>query len=215
MRIVEFPPEPVDPERVLVNLGYRDSSPSAEISDLIDRSLEEALEFGETKGAYALAPITERDTGGLSTGSGSIRSARFSAISNDARDIAYGLVTAGQILDEKADGSTNLMEACIWDAVGTVITERAVDRLLDFIGAETGTNLSMPFSPGYCDWELSGQAVIFDAVDPSKLGIDYLPDTFVMSPRKSVSFVACTGSGPMERNPCKYCNMKQCFMRRR
>lgn len=73
----------------------------------------------------------------------------------------------------------------------------------------------MPFSPGYCDWELSGQRVVFNALNSSVLGITYFKDSFMMTPQKSVSFVACMGTVELEKNPCKYCNMKKCFMRRK
>ena len=118
-------------------------------------------------------------------------------------------------MDEKVNQSANMIEACIWDAVGTVISEQAVAHLLAVVTSETGEDLSMPFSPGYCDWELAGQRVVFNALNPSALGISYFKDSFMMTPQKSVSFVACMGNGDLEKNPCRYCNMKKCFMRRK
>jgi len=215
MKQMEISAEPIEPQMVLRNLGYGNSSPSPEVSDLIDNSLGTASGIGGIKGAYTVQPITGRSDKGLETGFGWIDSPRFAAISKDASELVFGLVTAGQAVDEKVNQSVNMIEACIWDALGTVISEQAVEHLLTVITSETGEELSMPFSPGYCDWELSGQRVVFNALDPSVLGIAYFKDSFMMTPQKSVSFVACMGKGDLEKNPCRYCNMKKCFMRRK
>lgn len=215
MKQMDIPAEPIDPRLVLLNLGYGKSSPSPEVSDLIDSSLGKAIGISGIKGAYTVKPITGRSDKGLETGFGWIDSPRFAAISKDASELVFGLATAGQIVDEKVNQSANMIEACIWDAVGTVISEHAVDHLLAAIMSETGEELSMPFSPGYCDWEMSGQSVVFNALDPSVIGISYFKDSFMMAPQKSVSFVACMGKGDLEKNPCRYCTMKKCFMRRK
>ena len=215
MKQIDIVPETIALETVLRNLGYGTSAPSGEVRELIDGALCQAHGIRGIKGAYTVKPITGRSATGLETDCGRIESARLADISKDASQLVFGLVTAGVLVDEKVEQSAGMMEACVWDALGTVISEQAVDRLLTDISSETGEALSMPFSPGYCDWELSGQAVIFNALDPAVLGISYFKDSFMMIPQKSVSFVACMGKGEMEKNPCKYCNMKKCFMRRK
>lgn len=138
MKQIEIPPETIEPQVVLRNLGYGNSSPSAEVSDLINCSLQKVRGIHGIKGAYVVQPITGRSDRGLETGFGWIDSPCFAAISKDASELVFGLVTAGQAVDEKVNQSANMIEACIWDALGTVISEQAVERLLAVITSETG-----------------------------------------------------------------------------
>jgi hypothetical protein len=44
----------------------------------------------------------------------------------------------------------------------------------------------LPYSPGYCGWNVAGQRSLFAALEPGEIGIS-LNDSFLMQPLKSVS----------------------------
>jgi hypothetical protein len=46
----------------------------------------------------------------------------------------------------------------------------------------------LPYSPGYCGWNITGQRALFKALDPGEIGMT-LNDSCLMSPIKSVSGV--------------------------
>ena len=66
---------------------------------------------------------------------------------------------------------------------------RSYLRLTGSLGSPAAT---MPFSPGYCGWHVSGQRALFDVLRPEEIGIT-LSDSFLMRPLKSISGVIVAG----------------------
>jgi hypothetical protein len=92
------------------------------------------------------------------------------------------------------------------------IASAATDRLAELLcmrradagalpGAARGGTL--PYSPGYCGWHVSGQRALFAYLQPSAIGITLLP-SFLMEPLKSVSGVLVTGPAAIHRFPPDY-----------
>jgi hypothetical protein len=183
--------------------------------DMVRDYSRDALQLGGIQGAFVLLPLKEVDEEGVATEKGKILSRKLAGIARHAERIAFGLVSAGKGFDEQLEASDGLLSACVRDAVGTVLVEDGVDLLLKKIVAETGLKASLPFSPGYCDWDLTGQQIIFSAFPPNPIGINLIEGSLMMEPQKSVSFVACLGVRMKTTdNPCQHCTLKNCFMRR-
>jgi len=72
---------------------------------------------------------------------------------------------------------------------------------------------SMRISPGYCDWLLRGQTVVFNALNARSLGIELLP-SFAMMPKKSVSSVAIAARRVFIQAICAFCGKTDCSWRR-
>lgn len=68
------------------------------------------------------------------------------------------------------------------------------------------------FSPGYCDWGLEEQALIFKVLDASSIGVSLSPH-FVMSPAKSVSAIAAVADEVPFPAPRAFCR-RDCPHRR-
>ena len=86
---------------------------------------------------------------------------------------------------------TSGADALIVQAAGTALIERYMDAVEDEIRAELapGESLRMRFSPGYGDFPLEAQRMIFTELDaPRRVGVS-LTDTLLMAPSKSVSAV--------------------------
>jgi hypothetical protein len=205
-----------DERNVLRCLGYNSNSqpPHDEVAERMREYAREAGWTGGIRGAYVSFPMKDVDKQGIYTEKGKILSGKLARIASNAEKIAFGLVTAGEPFDEWIEAGDSLLDACIRDAIGTVLIENGVDLLLAEIGADAGLKTSLPFSPGYCDWGLEGQKLIFSYFPPAPIGIKLHRDSLAMTPQKSISFVTCLGSEMKIGNPCHHCSLKACFMRR-
>ena len=79
-----------------------------------------------------------------------------------------------------------------------------------------GFVISRRFSPGYCDWDVSQQKMIFEAVNADSIGV-HLTDECLMIPKKSISGIIGIGhseGGLEDYNPCTTCDKRDCLERR-
>jgi cobalamin-dependent methionine synthase I len=122
--------------------------------------------------------------------------------------------TVGQLADDNL-----IVEAYVLDAIGSSVAESLADLLQDKIRDEAhshGLCISRRFSPGYCDWDISQQEMVFPALNGDSSGV-FLSDEFMMTPQKSISGIIGIGlcdSGMDSFNPCKTCNKRNCPGRR-
>jgi len=136
--------------------------------------------------------------------------------------VAVFLVTIGKYLEETAfqlarDGL--ILQATVLDAIGSDAVEKmadfAQDRINEVAKAQ-GLVTSRRFSPGYCDWNIGQQRMLFYALTGNTVGIR-LTGECLMIPQKSISGII--GIGPSidkveNYNPCKTCNKQDCPERR-
>jgi hypothetical protein len=131
--------------------------------------------------------------------------------------IALFVATAGaeitrrcRELNEAGDALTGY----VLDTLGSVVAEKAVEKLADIIEKEVsaqGWHLSVSFSPGYCDWNVAEQQLLFSFFPRNFCGISISPSC-LMNPVKSVSGII--GIGPSlsrEFNKCKKCGDPNCI----
>ena len=111
-----------------------------------------------------------------------------------ARKVALCLCTIGSQLEEE---TTRLMEqnelvrALILDAFGSEAVEEVAiqsDRFLAKKAREMDLWPSKRFSPGYGIWDIKEQRFIFSALPAHEIGVRLNPESFMMIPRKSISF---------------------------
>jgi len=122
--------------------------------------------------------------------------------------------TVGQIAD---DGF--ILRARVLDAIGSDAIEKVADTIQDrtrWLAAAEGLTVSRRFSPGYCDWPINQQRILFNAMNDDTAGIN-LTEECVMVPHKSISGII--GMGTPENNiehynPCETCHKQGCDGRR-
>lgn len=203
----------INKRRVLKSLGYNPKNPPKDqLLEKVD-ALSEKLPL-DLMAAYAKRPITERENNAVIAGTISIHSPTFCTLAKEADSVCFCLVTANSEIEEQLYSCEDTVDALIIDALGSVIVEQGVEKLLKVLAREEGQHISLPFSPGYCDFPLSEQDKIFSILDDKPLGVSYHPDSFMMSPTKTVSFVVAGGSIPLGTNPCTICQLAECQMRR-
>lgn len=133
---------------------------------------------------------------------------------------ALFLCTAGEdftrmtnALNEQGD----IMEAYILDAIGSLTVEKAIDKIQESLRNSVLSEhlkISNRYSPGYCNWPLSDQKLLFDLIGENTTGIQ-LSDSSLMTPRKSVSGIFGIGKNLKHHEyGCQVCSNSTCIYRK-
>lgn len=142
-----------------------------------------------------------------------------------AERIAVFIATVGREVDAEIDrmmAERKLADAYVADALASAAVESLVDRFHKEMAEKCGRlehYVGLRFSPGYCDWPVTDQQKLFGLLDHRSVGVE-LGDTFLMTPRKSLSGVfgifsnIKNSAGNDVHNPCRRCGKKDCIARR-
>jgi hypothetical protein len=138
----------------------------------------------------------------------------------EASSVALFLCTAGSIFStqyREYSKDCDYLEAFITDSIGSLTVENAMDNIqreLQASAKEAGQGISNRYSPGYCNWPLTGQQELFRLIGENSTGIT-LSDSCLMYPTKSVSGIIGIGTRMKRREyGCAICNNKNCIYRR-
>ena len=126
-------------------------------------------------------------------------------------------------LGEKVDiiseelSKNNLFNQFVMDAFGSIMVEKAMDKLEAGIVTQFKKNNfegCRRFSPGYCDWNLrSGQEALCRFLDAGRINVRCFA-TGTMVPVKSVSAVMVGARHASWKSPCRFCKEINCPYRR-
>lgn len=177
----------------------------------------------EAVGGYALGRVDRLDLAqgvitveGVDFGVG----AQVCGYLKEAEEAALFLCTAGALFSDEAhalNAAGDFMEAYIIDAIGSMSVERAMDRIHRDLGEEQaarGLKITNRYSPGYCNWPLRDQRLLFDFVGENPTGI-VLSESCLMHPIKSVSGIIGIGQKARRRAyGCVICQNKTCIYRK-
>ena len=152
------------------------------------------------------------------------KSSKLSKTLKNCKEIVCYIATLGgdvegeikRLMDEK-----HLAEAYILDAMASVAADNIVEMFhqhMKDIYKNQSKQVTLCFSPGYCDWPITDQKKLFSMIDSNELDIE-LTDSCFMQPRKSISGIfgiTPPDSNPREQsyNPCLECNRHNCSARR-
>jgi hypothetical protein len=151
------------------------------------------------------------------------KSSKLSKTLSDCNEIVCYVATLGsavegeinRLLDEK-----HLAEAYILDAMASLAADNMVamfHRRMESEYKSRDKQVTLCFSPGYCDWPITDQKKLFSIFDSNVLEVE-LTDSCFMQPRKSISGVfgiTSYDSNPKEQyNPCSECSRHSCSARR-
>lgn len=145
---------------------------------------------------------------------------RIASYMKEASALAVFVCTAGSLFTDLANEylkQGDLPEAFIADAIGSVTVENAMDRIQQALETEMNLQemkISNRYSPGYCEWHVSGQQALFSLIDDNHTGVT-LTASCLMQPIKSVSGIIGIGVD-MQRRPygCSICHSSTCVYRR-
>jgi len=138
------------------------------------------------------------------------------------RKVAIFTLTIGPQLEEVVAHLAEeglVLKASVLDAIGSNAAEKVAQMVTDSISADVRDQklcISRRFSPGYCDWDVSEQTVIFNAMSGQSVGVS-LTESHLMLPRKSISGIIGIGDEQSQidkYNPCRTCLTLDCQGRR-
>ena len=100
-------------------------------------------------------------------------------------------------------GKGEMLEATVLDAIGSEAVAQTLYRLRDDVKGIAQANrcqATVQYAPGYCDWDVSQQKVLFQAIDSTSVGVR-LTESCLMIPSKSVSGVIGIGKFDTAKPP--------------
>lgn len=216
-RSFQITPEELPEKEVWFAMGYRDAVPEQRVRDLVlelrDKLVPEATlrYMYQIVEAEKLSPRQVRMGGKLFTPEG--------IICSYLKGMTHALLfigTAGWEFDrakEALKSDDDIVADFIADSIGTVLAEMTVARIeKEYDDVRT---LSMPYSPGYCNWDIREQHILFSLFPERPCGV-ILSETSLMAPEKSVSGFFALGKD-LQRQPyhCQICKNTRCYKRRK
>ena len=212
----------IDRQRVLLSIGYRTNrKPSVRVGSVVDEHIQTAHQLMEPAYSYIIKDIEAvRRSCVFLDGSIVFESEVMARLMEQCKMVTVFLVTIGSRLEKMVlrlgeDGL--VLESAVLDAIGSVATEMVAEFVhgrVEEVAHAQELCVSRRFSPGYCDWAIRQQKMIFRAMNGNSMGIR-LTKECLMLPRKSISGIIGIGPPQMKNyNPCKTCNKPDCLGRR-
>jgi len=216
----------IDKGKVYRSLGYGNGhGPSSSISSLIDEEIEEAYDFIEPFYFYQLMDIkrVRRPRVTLENGiTTTITSEVLSWVLYPCQQAVIFVSSIGHGLEERVSQlmkEGEILKPTILDAVGSEAAERTACHFQEMVrelATSNGAEITQRYSPGYCDWDITQQRVLFEIMDSAPMGVS-LNKECLMMPRKSISGIIGLGWGEKHRlrlSPCRFCTKQDCKNRR-
>ena len=214
----------IDKQQVLSTIGYCDDyQPSARIASLVDDYIENYYDLLSPSHSYVIKNIISVKGDQIILEDSIILESKVLArLLEHCERAAIFVLTIGNHLEEMVAYLAEnglVLQAAVLDAIGSGAAERLavfVEGRIRRIAISQGLSISRRFSPGYCDWEVSQQKMVFRALNGDSAGIR-LTEGGLMLPQKSISGLIGIGSANSEienYNPCKTCKEKDCPGRR-
>ena len=138
---------------------------------------------------------------------------RSTSLAFFAATIGAGPETESRRLMAEGD----MMGGFIYDTIASAYAEATAEWVEEAIGAVADVEnekITNRYSPGYCDWRVAEQHLLFSLLPPGFCGITLTPSA-LMLPIKSVSGVI--GIGPHvhhEQYQCSVCDMHDCIRKK-
>ena len=209
-------PEEVSEKEIWFAMGYKDSAPDEKVREMALAVRDELVPKATLRYIYQvveaekLSPRQVRFAGKTFTPEG--------IICSYLKGMTHALLfigTAGWEYDrakEELKAQGDIVADFIADSIGSVLAEMTVSRMeKEYDGPWT---LSMPYSPGYCNWDIREQHLLFSLFPERPCGV-ILSDSSLMTPEKSVSGFFALGE-TLQRQPyhCQICKNTRCYKRR-
>lgn len=209
-------------EEVATIMGYKPGSSPSFIEEHLESLLNEASVNSSAAGCYCYFKVVEINIpGGLViTDDAAIKCGpKIAKQLSGSEMIALFLATAGNSFDDwvRRKGLEDIMAEYYCSSIGSVIADKVADLIEDEIrkyAESANMGITNRYSPGYCNWNIREQKMIFDLLPADKTGVVLTP-SFLMKPIKSVSGIIGIGHGLTSGEyMCDICDMANCLVKR-
>lgn len=213
----------IDREQVLHNLGYAvNSSPPARVINIVNKYIKKLQNMIQPSYSYVIKEVEwVEGSRALLSDSIILDSSVIAGLLKQCSKAAIMIVTIGRRLDEnvlKLAEEGLVLESATLDAIGTAAIEKLASFVQEVVGKKAksqGLATSRRFSPGYCDWSINQQEIVFRTLENESTNVE-LTDSYLMLPQKSLSGIIGVGTcGKADKyNPCITCKKYDCIGRR-
>ena len=197
-------------------MGYKDTVPEERIREMVRQLRDRLVPRATVRYMYDIVPAEKLSPRRMRMGGVEFNPEGIICSYLDGMSHALVFVgTAGVEFDaavKELNAEGDIVADFIADSIGTELAEASVARMeKDYTGEET---ISMPYSPGYCNWNIREQHLLFSLFPEQPCGIR-LSESSLMAPEKSVSGFFALGE-KLVRQPyhCEICKNKTCYKRR-
>jgi hypothetical protein len=199
----------LDKATVATRLGYHNRVPPLMVTELIDRQIDAALNLIHPVYSYHFKRLENLTAPDFSLeGHLSFSSKTVSYVLSGCQSVAVYLATIGRDIDIEIThlmSDRQTMAGTILDMISSIAIVQTLSQLRADV-RETAENQGLQttrhYAPGYCDWDIRQQRILFPVLDSAALEV-HLNEACMMIPRKSVSGVI--GIGILDKNkkpPC-------------
>ena len=213
----------IDKRKVIKAVGYNGSvrAPSR-IRHLITDYVNNLSDILDPSYTYVIRDIISvRDQQVSIEGDIVLESESIAYALSQCQKVAVFIVSIGSILEKLSSNIAergHMVKASVLDAIGSEAVEKLAGLVEEHISqdaADFGLVIGRRFSPGHCDWPITQQEAVFQALGIDTSGVE-LTSNYLMMPQKSLSGVIGLGlNGIAHRNnPCLTCDKsKECTWR--
>ncbi len=197
-------------------MGYRSCEPDRSVRDIALQMVRELLPKAVLRCAYRRVEASRTAPGDILLDGRPFHTGGIIGSYLDGMTHALVFVaTAGAEFEGAVDElhrQGDIVADFVADSIGSVLAEAAVARLEKEVGLSDG--ISLPYSPGYCGWDVCEQQSFFSLFPPRPCGVT-LSESSLMKPEKSVSGFFALGE-KLTRQPyhCQICRNTKCFKRK-
>ncbi|MCX5851368.1 MAG: hypothetical protein NT072_04845 [Deltaproteobacteria bacterium] len=205
--------------RATLGTGRNVSPGAARLERMLNEALDAVAREVRPKVMYRMLPVRSLTGKSIRTDAGAVKSVKLARLAQNCRGdvfVVFVIATLGEAFEDLYRRETSLSGQFIIDAVGSECAELVTDgwnNKWNSLIKRRGHECSLRFSPGYCDWKLEGQTVIFGALDADAIGVTLTKD-YLMIPAKSISAVALAAKKVPAAAPCAFCRSRSCPWRR-
>jgi hypothetical protein len=212
----------ISKNEIVSALGYADGAIPVHFEEMIADILSQLPKYCDIQAGYRLLDIKksgERNDG-LFVGSKFFKLQKIvtSQLRNSGKAALF-VCTIGSAMEtwaKKLSAEGDAAFGYFVDTVASVTEEQTTDVLHDHIGKQMqmqGLKITNRYSPGYCDWSVSEQHLLFSLFPDNFCGIS-LTESALMVPIKSVSGIIGVGKTVQRVDyTCASCGMKDCTYR--
>ena len=176
--------------------------------DLIEKTRHMLLESIHPTAVFCLSNIEVISDTAARLDSHLIESRDFAKRMRDAKKAVVYIATIGEINSDNLSVSEKFLVDC-WGAAYVDALSCDIDELIGGMLTEQGLGVSGRYSPGYGDFSIEEQKIVFSLLNGAAIGVELLP-SYVMKPLKSISGILAVSWNRGERPQfakCEDCNI--------
>ena len=212
----------IDKDEIGISLGYSAGKTPSYFMDMIDDVVERLSLYCQPRGGYKIFNINRNEIKPDGIYIENVFYKMDKIITGQIKKsdkIAVFVCTIGSAMElwsKELFNQGNPILGFIVDTVASAAVESAADYLHDQIGnlvQEEGLKITNRYSPGYCNWSVSDQHLLFSLLPKNFCGVS-LTESALMMPVKSVSGIIGIGKEVKRmKYICDKCRVEDCTYR--